>query len=125
MEFAVGQFVAQVLQEGGRFWTKKSQGLPLHGHFQGRPDETDLVNRLAWPDNDMDMLGHDDVGPQSQVETATGRIEGSYDPGLRAAAAGKCQFVSMAWLVVTFVSSSVAASHIRTIGWAKQAFAGL
>jgi hypothetical protein len=57
MDVAIGLFVAQVLQEVGRFSTKKSQGLPLHGQLQGRPDETDLVNRLAWPENDMDVLG--------------------------------------------------------------------
>jgi hypothetical protein len=67
------------------------------------------------------------------VVMAAGRIEGFEKPPTRTILAqerqppetGKGQFMSMAWLVVALVLSSVVGTHIRTAVCSEHAFAAL
>src|SRR5437016_4701312 len=68
------------------------------------------------------MLGHDDVGPQGEIETATGGIEGFEKPltstipaqERQSPEAREGQLVSVARLVVTLVPFSVLVGHAGT-----------
>ena len=59
---------------------KKSQGFSLHRYFKGRSDEPDFIDRLPWPNDDMDVLRHNDVSPKQEIPPTPGLVQGFDKP---------------------------------------------
>jgi hypothetical protein len=109
MHFTIGLFVTKSVEKGRSLPAQKGQRLPLDRYLQGSPDQPDLVRCLARPDDDMNVFGHDDVGPQGEIVTAPGGLESLKHPATgsipiqerQTAEAGKGQFMSVSRLIVT------------------------
>src|SRR5437870_3615532 len=67
MDLTVGLAIAQMLEKMGCLLANKSQRLPLNGNFERCPNEAHFINGIPRPDDDMNMLGHNDIGPQEKV----------------------------------------------------------
>lgn len=63
VHFTVGLFVAESFEKIRGLSTKKGQSLPLDRYFYAGPDQTNLIYRVAWPNDEMNVLGHNDIGP--------------------------------------------------------------
>ena|SRR5438105_2750322 len=99
---------------------QKLQRVALHRHLQGGADEPHLVDGLARTKENMDMFGHEDVGPEGQSVIPSCSLHGIYKPPARTIAAqqgqpaetGEGQFVGMTWYIVAADTLAMRRLHV-------------
>ncbi len=80
VDLPMGLGVPQTFEKRRGVAAKKGQGFSLHGYFEGRSNEPDFINRLPWPNDDMDVLRHNDVSPNQEIPPITGLVQGLDKP---------------------------------------------
>jgi hypothetical protein len=80
VDLPIGLCVPQTFEKRQGVAAKKGQGFSLHGYFEGRSNEPDFIDRLSWPNDDMDVLRHNDVSPNQEIPPMTGLVQGLDEP---------------------------------------------
>jgi len=80
VDLPIGLGVTQAFEKQRCVAAKKGQGFSLNRYFEGRSDEPDFIDRLPWPNDDMDVLRHNDVSPNQEIPPTPGLVKGFDKP---------------------------------------------
>jgi hypothetical protein len=119
VDLAVGLWIAQLIEKGGRLSAKKSQCPPLDRDIAGRPNETHFINGLPRPNDNVHMFRHHDLRPQEKIRFPAAAIKGVQKPvsgpipaqKRQAAETGKGQLVGMPRDVIASAAFAMGVLH--------------
>ncbi len=90
MDFAVGLPVGKLIEKTRCFLFQVCDGTTKDRLLHRLEKVADVVMRHGWPDEDMNVFGHDDVSPQMILVMTPSLINGLDEPLTAAVLAEKC-----------------------------------
>ncbi len=81
MRFAVWLTIFHVFKKIGSLVPHKSQSSVGHRFLDGLKNLAYVVLRLCWPDQQMGVFGHNDIGPNMKGQLFFGSVDCTMPPG--------------------------------------------